>query len=234
MRFIDLGTVTPEYSVCADKVLLNSYSEDTLLIYSRDRPCVSVGRSQKISETVNSEYVKKNNVPVVRRISGGSNIYSDTEQMTYSLIVSRDSLPGTRNASFAMVCGAVVASLKRLGIDGEYKPINDVLVNNKKISGGAQARTRDAILQHGSIILDVDREAVASSLVDRKERSYGGLTSVKECLGYVPPRNDIVESLMYGFGETFGPVVKGKLTEREKEDIERSRDLLLAQVVHIQ
>jgi len=221
MRFIDLGTVTPEYSVCIDKVLLNSYSNDTLLIYSRDRPCVSVGRFQRIEDTVDLDYVKRNGISVVRRVSGGNNIYSDEKQLTYSLIVSKDRLPASRNESFAMICNAVVLSLKKLGVDGVHKPINDVLVNGKKISGGAQARTFNAVLQHGSIILDVDDDVVRSSLIDTKERSYKGLTSVKECLGYIPKRDDIANAIISGFSEVFGEIKKGTLTKKEADDIER-------------
>jgi len=221
MRFIDLGTVTPEYSVCIDRVLLNSYSEDTLLLYSRDRPCVSVGRFQKIDDTVNSEYVRRNGISVVRRVSGGNNIYSDEKQLTYSLIVSKDKLPVSRNESFALICNAVVLSLKRLGVNGVHKPINDILVNGKKISGGAQARTYNAVLQHGSIILDVDDNIVRSSLIDTKERSYKCLTSLKECLGYIPERNDIANALISGFSEVFGEIKKGTLTTKEIDDIER-------------
>jgi lipoate-protein ligase A len=228
MRFIDLGAVTPAYSVCADRVLLSSYSEDTLLMYSRDRPCVSVGRSQKIGDTVNLGYAEKNGISVVRRVSGGSNIYSDERQLTYSLIISKDRLPRSRNDSFAMICGAVVLSLKRLGVDGVHKPINDILVNGKKISGGAQARTRKAVLQHGSIILDVNEDDVRSSLIDTKKRSYGGLTSIRECLGYVPSRGDIADSLILGFSDVFGNVTKGELTEKERADIEALTDLLFA------
>ena len=222
MRFIDLGTVTPEYSVCADKVLLNLYSEDMLLLYSRSRPCVSIGRFQKIDDAVNIEYVKKNNISVVRRISGGSSIYSDEKQITYSLIVSKDRLPVSRNDSFATVCSAVVAALERLGIRGKYKPINDILVNGKKISGGAQARSDKAVLQHGSIILDVDEDRVNCSLIERKERSYSGLTSVKEQLGYIPSRDKIADAVISGFSKVFGNITKSELTDKEKEEIERS------------
>ena len=228
MRFIDLGIVTPEYSVCADSVLLRSHSgEDTLLMYSRDRPCISVGRSQRKEDTVNLRYVEQNGISVVRRVSGGSNIYSDEHQLTYSLMISKDKLPPSRNGSFAVICNAVVLSLKRLGVNGEHKPVNDILVNGRKISGGAQARSRNAVLQHGSIILDVDNDAISSSLIDTKKRSYDGLTSVKECLGHIPPRNDIADALMYGFSEVFGPIEKGCLTDKEKNDIGRSVDLLL-------
>jgi len=228
MRFIDLGVVTPEYSVCADRVLLRSYSgEDTLMMYSRDRPCISVGRFQNIDATVNLEYVRNNGISVVRRASGGSNIYSDGNQITYSLIISKKRLPPSRNDSFAVICGCVVNALKRLGADGVHKPVNDVLVNGRKISGGAQARSGDAVLQHGSIILDVDDGVVRSSLTDNKKRSYAGLTSMKEVLGYVPLREDIAEALISGFSETFGPVARGSLTEEEVNDIERSLDLLV-------
>jgi len=222
MRFIDLGTVTPEYSVRADRVLLSMYSQDTLLMYSRDRPCISVGRFQRIEDTVNSEYVKRNDISVVRRVSGGSNIYSDEKQLTYSVIVSRNRLPASRDGSFAVICGCVVNALKALGIDGEHKPVNDILVNGKKISGGAQARTADAVLQHGSIILDVDDSVVRSSLIDRKKRSYDGLTSVRECLGYLPSRDDFSKALMSGFSGTFGPISEGKLTDAEIKEMERS------------
>ncbi|MDR0334359.1 MAG: lipoate--protein ligase family protein [Methanomassiliicoccaceae archaeon] len=234
MRYIDLGSVTPEYSVCVDKVILDLYSQDMLVIYSRDRPCVSVGRSQKIDDTVDLGYVNDNDIAVVRRVSGGSNIYSDSGQLTYSLIVSRDRLPASRNDSFAAVCGAVVAALKELGIDGSHKPVNDILVNGKKISGGAQARNKKAVLQHGSLILDVDNDIVRSSLIDTKKRTYGGLTSVKECLGYIPSRERIVNAIVSGFSEVFGNIEKGTLTDEEKEKIEEISALLLVQVVHVQ
>jgi len=230
MRFVDLGVVTPEYSVSADRFFLRSHSsadDDVLLVYSRDRPCISVGRYQKIDETVNIGYAKENGMSVVRRVSGGSNIYSDTEQMTYSLIVSRDKLPDTKEGSFAMICKGLVNALAILGIEGEHKPINDILVNGKKISGSAQARSRSAVLQHGTIILDVNEKVVSSSLIDVKRRSYDGLTSIKECLGGVPERGVITKAVMNGFAEVFGPMTVSELSAGEDNEIKRSVDLLL-------
>jgi len=222
MRFVDLGTVTPEYSVCVDKVLLSSCSEDTLLLYSRDRPCISVGRFQREDETVDLEYTEKNDISVVRRASGGSNIYSDEHQLTYSLIVSRDRLRMDRNESFAVVCGCVVNALSILGIESEYKPVNDILVNGKKISGGAQARTANAILQHGSLILDINDDVVRLSLKDSKKRAYDGLTSMKECLGRIPSRDEIADAIIAGFSDHFGYIRKECLTDAERIMINRS------------
>ena len=230
MRFIDLGDVTPEYSVCADRAILKSHSsadDDTLLIYSRNRPCISVGRFQKIDDVVNIDYVKESGISIVRRISGGSSIYSDANQLTYSLTVSKDRLPLSRNDSFATVCGALVISLRKLGVFGEYKPVNDVLVNGRKISGGAQARSGSAVLQHGSIIINVDENVVSSSLKQVKARSYEGLTSLKKCLGYIPSRDILSKAIMDGFSEVFGSVVPGELSAGEIDEIKMSADLLL-------
>jgi len=230
MRFVDLGVVTPEYSVSADRVLLDSHSsadDDILLVYSRDRPCISVGRFQDIDETINIEYVKENNISMVRRVSGGSNIYTDTEQMTYSLIVSKDRLPDSKEGSFEIICNCLVRSLEMLGIKAYHKPINDVLVNGRKISGAAQARSKNAVLQHGSIILDVNESVVSSSLKEVKQRSYDGLTSIKECLGHVPVRDVMSNAIMNGFSETFGPMTKTELNGKEDDDIRSSADLLL-------
>jgi lipoate-protein ligase A len=230
MRFVDLGVVTPEYSVSADRFFLRSHSsadDDTLIVYSRDRPCISVGRYQNFNETINVGYAKEKGISVVRRVSGGSNIYSDTEQMTYSLIVSKDRLPDTKEGSFAVICGCLVRALAMLGIKGEHKPINDVLVNGKKISGAAQARSRSAVLQHGTIILDVNEDVVSSSLKDVKQRSYDGLTSMKECLGVIPSRSVITNAVMNGFAEVFGPLTASELSADEDREIKGSIDLLL-------
>ncbi|MCL2142724.1 MAG: lipoate--protein ligase family protein [Methanomassiliicoccaceae archaeon] len=228
MRLIDLGVMTPEQSVLVEKVLLDSYNgTDTLFFYSRDRPCVSVGRFGSIEDTVNSEYVRDNDIAVVRRISGGSSIYSDENQITYSLIASKSGPMGSRNDSFGAVGNAVTLSLMSLGVRGEFKPPNDVLVNGKKISGSAEVRTKNAVLHHGSIILDVDNERVSSALTDTKERSYDGLTSVKECIGRIPSRDEMAGALTYGFSGIFGNVRKGKLTKEEAECLNGSGLLLV-------
>ena len=225
MRLIDLGKVTPEYSVCADRTLLNMHScdpDDILMFYSRDRPCISVGRFQRIGDAVDTGYTVKNNISVVRRVSGGSSIYSDEDQLTYSLIISKDRLPASRDGSFAVICSAVILGLKRLGIEGVHKPVNDILVNGRKISGGAQARNKCAVLQHGSIIMDIDDNIVRASLIDIKKRSYAGLTSIKECLGYIPPRDVTVDALASGFSDVFGPAVRDKLSGEEEKRIRSS------------
>lgn len=219
MRFIDLGIVTPEYSVCADRAILESHSNgggDTLCVYTRDRPTISLGRFQNADESVRDA----DDVSVIRRISGGSSIYSDEGQITYSVVIGKEHVPEGREESFEFICRGLMLALDDLGIDAQYKPINDVLVNNLKISGSAQFRDGGSILQHGSLIVRLNAAEVERHLIDRKKRSYDGLTSISEILGRTPDRKEIVAVLIKGFSEALdADIVPGSLTPEEEERI---------------
>ena len=104
-----------------------------------------------------------------------------------------------KEESYRTICGYLVDTLGILGIDAEYKPMNDVLVNGKKISGCAQYRDRDTLLHHGTLILKLDSDMMDGVLRPVKDRKYPGLTSVEEALGYVPERKEILKAFGEGF-----------------------------------
>ena len=215
MRFVDLGTVSPEYSVCADRAVfeshLSGHTDNTLHIYTRDRPSISLGRFQSLADTVRDI----SDITVVRRMSGGGTIFSDPGQMTYALTARTSDLPHAREESFKKICSALVIMFGKLGVTTVHKPVNDILCNGRKISGSAQYRDGGSIMQHGTIILSVDNSIVEKHLISCK-RTYDGLTSVKDVLGYVPSREIIVNALTDAFGEVFGTdIVHGELTSDE-------------------
>ena len=219
MRFIDLGIISPEHSVCVDRAIFESHlskrTENTLHVYTRDCPSISLGRFQDPSETV-----KDPGIPMVRRMSGGGTIFSDSGQITYSITILDSDLPPTREGSFEKICSALVAMFKKFNIETTHKPVNDILCNGRKISGSAQYRDGESVTQHGSILLSVNNDDVDKYLTSKK-RSYDGLISMKDILGYIPERKDIIDALISSFEETFSVnIVKGELTAEEKERIE--------------
>jgi lipoate-protein ligase A len=224
MRFIDLGSVDPAYGLAADRAIFESRSRgttgDTLHIYTRDRPTVSVGRFGDIEETVHTGYARDRGIAVLRRMSGGSSIYTDRAQVIYGVTVGRSEY-NDREGSFAMICEALVASLEHLGVAAEHKPPNDVLADGRKISGSAQYRDREVVVQHGTLILDLDPANVMDKVLrNPKIRSYSGMTSVRELIGEIPDRPTLAFALMCGFSETLGESVDfGELTPWEKERI---------------
>ncbi|MBU4179934.1 MAG: lipoate--protein ligase family protein, partial [Actinobacteria bacterium] len=96
-------------------------------------------------------------VDCIRRWTGGGAVYHDPKgEITYSLIAPASSFPKNIIKSYEVICGWIVDGLKTLGIDAEFSPVNDIIVKGKKISGSAQTRRGGVLLQHGTILYDLD------------------------------------------------------------------------------
>ena len=214
--FIDLGTVSAEYSVAAERIIFETCTEDTLIVYSRDSDTISAGRFQNIESCV-TEQAFKDNVKIVRRMSGGSCIFSSNRQITYSVILLREI---DRGSSFKTICNGLVSALRELGIEGRYKEPNDVLVNGMKISGSAQYRKAGRMIQHGTVILENDQNSIDRYLV-KKDISVR-TTSVKDVIGRVPERNELVNALIKGFSGILGNIEKRAVNEETERKITSS------------
>jgi lipoate-protein ligase A len=58
--------------------------------------------------------------------------------------------------SYRWICEAIVMSINRLGFDASFVPLNDIVIAGKKVSGNAQTRRNGILLQHGTLLLDID------------------------------------------------------------------------------
>jgi lipoate-protein ligase A len=160
-RLIDTDLGDPYFVTAADDAIAQIRKlrkvPDTLHFYRRDHPCISVGRSKKISEDINVDACKKHGVTIVRRISGGGTIYTDEGCLIYGLIFDHKK-PWAVESIFENVCTSIVNALQRLDIHTNYKKPNDVLLNRKKISGSAVIQKDTITLIHGTILVDTDIE----------------------------------------------------------------------------
>jgi lipoate-protein ligase A len=163
--------------MAADEVLLRRVgageSPPTLRFYQWDPPTISLGYFQKYAE-YEALPPPAGDLPVVRRLTGGGAILHDRE-LTYSLTLplGYDLLANGPNRLYELAHDVVIACLSESGIEarrggqgdesGAAKgpffcfarrhPL-DVLIGPDKVAGSAQRRTRNAVLQHGSIILE--------------------------------------------------------------------------------
>jgi lipoate-protein ligase A len=138
---------------------------NTLHLYRRKPPTVSIGRYQNIEEVVDLEYCKEHRIDIIRRTSGGGTIYTDSNCLEYAVVVNQgySEIPMDLEGSFKVICTGIITALNVLDIDASYKPLNDVLVRGKKISGNAQRRRR-VLLQHGTLLVDADFESMSKAL----------------------------------------------------------------------
>ena len=213
-RLLDSGLSEPAFTVAADEAIALARAKgivpNTLHFYRRDSPTVSLGYFQKIDKAIDLDFCRANGVRIVRRVTGGSAIYTDENQLIYGLAVDENSLPHEREMAFRKVCSAIVTALATMGIPAVHKPINDVLVSGRKISGSAQMRRRGIVLQHGTLVLKNDTAMMEGALrMDERKLSQRGLkpstcvTSLFEIMGKVPDIEKVKASLVYGFEKEF-------------------------------
>jgi lipoate-protein ligase A len=225
-RLIDSGFVPPPLSAALDEAILEAHVDgevpNTLHFYRRSVPTISVGYFQKIAETVDVSECSRRGVSIVRRMSGGSSIYTDQGQLIYGLVVHDADLLGSREESFRIVCTALAEAISSFGVRAEHKPVNDVEVEGKKVSGNAQLRRRGSVLQHGTVLVDTDLSAMDSVLrvspsnQRRIARPSQRVTTLARLLGTAPDMDILKSRLTAGLARAFGvEFVPGNLSERE-------------------
>jgi lipoate-protein ligase A len=140
-------------------------SNPTIRFYGWEPSAVSIGIFQGVRNEVNLEACKSAGVDVVRRLTGGGAVYHDYHgEVTYSLIAPLDLFPINIIESYRLICDDINHALQLLGIDSVFSPINDILINEQKISGNAQTRRNGILLQHGTILYSVDVEKMFTLL----------------------------------------------------------------------
>jgi lipoate-protein ligase A len=199
-----------------DEVLLESTSggaAGALRFYGWDPPAVSVGYFQGLREEVDTDACKRRGFDLVRRISGGGAVLHKSE-LTYSVIMPLDHplAKDDLGESYRLLCGGLLDGLKRLGVDAVFSGINDILAGGKKISGSAQTRRMNCLLQHGTVILDNDVDVMFEVLRVPEEKIKGKLiaevkervTSMKALLGKPLSFDTAVDAFTEGFKTALG------------------------------
>lgn len=227
LRFLYSEGVSPEYGTAADAAIFEEVSEKrsppTLFVYSRNRPTVSLGRFRNPEEDIYTDLIEKHGISVVRRISGGSSVFTDSSQIIYSLAVKDDF--ENRKESYRRICSGIRLALESFGIESSFKEPNDILVNGRKISGSAQYRAKGFLIQHGTLIVGPN-PLMDKVLKPVKDRSYGGTVSLTELLGHGISEEEVVNAVRTAFEKSTGlQTYDGVFTERETEYIKtRQKD----------
>jgi lipoate-protein ligase A len=168
-RLLKTNFSTAFTNMAVDRAVLVTSSEDkvspTVRFYGWKPSAISIGYFQSLEEEVDLDTCRKLGVDYVRRITGGGAVFHD-EELTYSIVIpeTHPQIPKNIMKSYGRICGAVMKGLENLGIESKYAPINDIITGGKKISGNAQTRKAKIVLQHGTVLTDVDVDKMFSVL----------------------------------------------------------------------
>ncbi|AGB37662.1 lipoate--protein ligase family protein [Natronococcus occultus] len=217
----------------------------TVRVYSWEPGTLSLGYRQD-ADSVNWEYCERAGIDVTRRQTGGGGIYHDRyADISYTIVAPAEEVPGDLMDCYALFCEPILEAFDRMGIDADFagaeqasiyypscylrdiNPAHDVVApasagaDAKKLSGNAQYRQRDVVIQHGSLSYDLepnhhvdvfDSDVTADTFVDR-------VTSIREqtSLDRETAVETVADSLREWCGATDG--------EWRDAELEAARDL---------
>jgi lipoyltransferase/lipoate-protein ligase len=198
-------------------------SPPTVRFYGWSPSAVSIGYFQGLHQEVNLEACHLAGGEVVRRLTGGGAVYHDeTGEVTYSIIGPQEDFPGDILESYRAICADVMAAIEMLGLQPVFSPVNDILVDGRKVSGNAQTRRGGVLLQHGTILYTVDVEKMFGLLTVSEEKVSDKLVrSVKKrvtCISEFLPVSlgGVAEALQEGFSRS-RPAAPGDYAPQELE-----------------
>ncbi len=222
------------------KARIENSVPNTVRLYRWKPSAVSIGKFQKIEKEVHLENCKKYGVDIVRRITGGGTVYHDADgEITYSVVVNKkDFRTEDIAAIYARIYAGLVNALKVLGVIADFNVGNErtcpnLTARGKKISGSAQAHKRGTVLQHGTLLVDVDLLRMftyigvpwAKTCMEIANIAEGRITSLKRELGRVSSAEEVSIALTEGFQKAFKiQLAEGELTGFELDLAEKIRE----------
>ena len=171
MRYVINNCTDAHWNMAHDEFLLEGL-RDTVFSLWQNAPAVIIGLNQSAYAEVNLPYLEEHGIKLARRVTGGGAVYHDLGNLNYSIAG-----PTREVESYYDL---MADALRRLGLPAERTGRNDILVNGLKCSGWAKRLSKDRMMIHGTLMWDVDFEALTEALaVPGSKLSAAGVASVR-------------------------------------------------------
>ena len=165
MLCITLESDDPFFNLAIEELLLKNRKEEYLIL-GINSPSVIIGKHQSPHKEVNTKFITENNIPVLRRISGGGTVYHDKGNLNFTFIRCTEA---GKQIDFRKYTLPVIEFLSYFGVDARFEGKNDIRINGLKISGNAEHVHRNRVLHHGTLLFSTSPEMLRNSI--RKDTS---------------------------------------------------------------
>ncbi|GAM16834.1 hypothetical protein SAMD00019534_000090, partial [Acytostelium subglobosum LB1] len=167
-------TNDPLFNIATEDWLFKTFdlNAQTLFLW-RNAPTCIIGRHQNPFKECHLQQMEKDGVTLCRRYSGGGAVYQDMGNSIYTFLSPTNQYDKARNSDI------LIDSLRKFGVRAELSGRNDLVVDGKKVSGAAFKQSGPRSFHHGTMLLDLDLNALQRYLNPNKEKLRSkGITSV--------------------------------------------------------
>ena len=194
------STTDPAWNLAAEEYLLTQRCEPFVRLW-RNSDSVIIGRHQNAWAEIDLDFVERNRIPVIRRMTGGGAVFHDLGNVNYSFFDLRD----------RRFTDVVLEALAALGVSGSCSGRNDlVLPDGRKFSGTAVCKRGSRVLEHGTLLFDASVERLSAALKPRPEKFAGKavqsvrsrVVNLSSCLAVPLSVEAFIDFLAQHIGET--------------------------------
>jgi len=161
MRFIISETTNPKVNLITEEVILNAVNEgfvsNTIMLWINDR-CLVAGRGSKGYGWYHEQLATQLGINVYKRITGGGVVYHDKGNLNWSFFIRHENKNIDIIDLFKEPAEIIINALNRLGIEAYFMPPNRIEFKGYKISGMASYVKKNAILVHGTLLVESNLE----------------------------------------------------------------------------
>lgn len=156
-----------------DSLIMESPLDFDFHIWIPDRVYAVLGRSNNAQESLVTEAVERDSIPVLKRNSGGESVILSPLMVVFALKISQERLSNPRNI-FKMINIKLTDALLDLGVTNIYsKGISDLSIGEKKIMGSSMYLKNNNLFYHAVINVAQDVSILSEYLLHpKKEPEY--------------------------------------------------------------
>lgn len=164
----------PYFNVAVEDTLIASCYDlqiPILRIWTTPSLAICLGASQRWKEHV-SDHALRENIPVVRRSSGGGAVLHCSGNLNYSFFLPLEKGQPYFHLkdSYSYFFHLLQPFFHSLNLPIQFQPLCDFSLHNKKISGHAQKRSCHILLHHGTFLVEPPLDLISSYLKEPSDQ----------------------------------------------------------------